>query len=171
MLEWGITLEIKPKADLLFMLADACCSGGRWEKNLFLNYWYYHVFLKYWDYHVLYHFEESQHLWYFTVLQSTIILLYFSYFYAHFFFIIFLSTLLSYGEALSFTFHLSILFDHLSYSPFILFCRSEHAIELLEQCHFALMTDKNNITRHTNALKDCQMGKVDIQQHRYGILL
>ena len=70
-----------------------------------------------------------------------------------------------------FTFHLSILFDHPSYSLFILFCRSEHAIELLEQCHFALMTDKNNITRHTNALKDCQMGKVDIQQHRYGILL
>ena len=53
MLEWGITLEIKPKADLLFMLADACCSGGRWEKNVFLNYGYYHF---------LYHFEESQHV-------------------------------------------------------------------------------------------------------------
>ena len=89
---------------------------------------------------------------------------------AHFFFIIFLSTLLSY-EALSFTFHFSILLGYPSYSLFILFCRSEHAIELLEQCHFALMTDKNNITTHTNALKDCQMGKVDIQQHRYGILL
>ena len=53
-----------------------------------------------------------------------------------------------------FTFHLSIVFGHPSYSLFILFCRSEHAIELLEQCHFALMMDKNNITRHTNALKD-----------------
>jgi hypothetical protein len=30
-LEWGMSLEMKPKADLLYLLAGACGDGGRWD--------------------------------------------------------------------------------------------------------------------------------------------
>ena len=30
-LEWAVSLEIKPKVNLLFLLAGVCCDGGRWD--------------------------------------------------------------------------------------------------------------------------------------------
>ena len=33
-LEWGISLEIVPRPDLLWLLAQACNDGGRWDDGL-----------------------------------------------------------------------------------------------------------------------------------------